>query len=44
MDDENRFVVSLMVKRGMKAAANYMFRDQKRGAWLTYAEMRARFG
>ncbi len=44
MDDANKKAVNVMAEKGMEAAVNHMFTDEKSGRTLSYAEMRSRYG
>lgn len=44
MDDANKKGLDVMATKGMEAAVNHMFTDQKTGRTLSYGEMRMRYG
>lgn len=44
MDKDNKEALQIWAEKGLEASIQHMFRDQKTGNTISYAEMRSKYG
>ena len=44
MDKDNKEALQIWAEEGLEASIQHMFRDQKTGNTISYAEMRSKYG